>query len=153
MAISELLKPFSIFVSLCVYHFRTEATETATIDLIEVVDLFIPAAIHNALVGISRDCRRSGLPGSDIGDEWKTKIDIRAPPSAAQHFQLFAIGLRKLSSPLADPDVCDQEAVRDASNEFVHAGLSCKPWRAAKISPSTIRRSSRPTRHPLFRAR
>src|SRR3984957_1442523 len=74
----------------------------------------------------------------DVGDGTGKRESISAPHfQRPQHFQLFAIGLRKIKLPLADPDVCNQNAVRDGSNEFIHGRLVMQArGEPRKISPS-----------------
>src|SRR5229473_1451008 len=111
----------------------------ATIDLIEV----------RRLVYSSRNPKRAcwhqprWLGGQvcqdlDIGDGIGKREPISAPHlQRPKHFQLFAIGLRKIELTLTDPDVCNQEAVRDASNEFIHGWLVVQArGEPGKISPS-----------------
>jgi hypothetical protein len=73
----------------------------------------------------------------DIGDGIGKREPVTAPYlERPQHFQLFAIGFRKTELPLTDPDVCDLEVVRDASNEFIHGWLVVQAGREPrKISP------------------
>src|ERR1700730_783850 len=111
----------------------------ATIDLTEVCRLVYScrnperACYHQprSLVGqVFRDL--------DIGDGIGKREPISAPHLQwPQQFQLFAIGPRKTDLPLADPDVCDQEVVRDASNEFIHGWFVVHPrGEPRKIPPS-----------------
>src|SRR6266581_8934894 len=74
----------------------------------------------------------------DIGDGIGKRESISTPHlQRSQHFQLFAIGFWKIELTLTDPDVCDQEAIRDASNEFIHGWLVLQARREPrKISSS-----------------
>src|SRR4051812_15653088 len=84
--------------------------EPATIDLIEVRRLVYScrdperACWHQLRLLGGRVCQ-----DIDIGDGLGKRESISATHiQRPQHFQLFAIGLRKTELPLADPDVCDQ---------------------------------------------
>src|SRR5882672_11894294 len=87
----------------------------ATIDLIEVRRLVY------ACRNLERDCwqRPRSLGGQvrqdlDIGDGIGKRESISAPHfQRPQHFQLLAIGFRKIELTLADPDVRDPEVVRN----------------------------------------
>jgi hypothetical protein len=57
----------------------------------------------------------------DIGDRIGKREPISGPYlQRPQHFYLFAKGLWKTELHFADPDICDQEVVRNASNEFIY---------------------------------
>src|SRR5260370_20691569 len=100
-----------------------------TIDLIEVRRLVY--SCRNPGRALSDQPRLLGgqvCQDLDIGDGIGKRESISAPHlQRPQHFQLFAIGLRKTELPLADPDICDQELVRDASNELIHSWFVVHP--------------------------
>src|ERR1700692_88212 len=102
------------------------------------VDWFVPAAIQDALAGQPRLLSRQVGQYLDIGDGVGKRESISAPHlQRPQHFQLFAIGLRKIELTFADPDVCDQEVVGDASNELINGWLVVQAGgEPRKISPS-----------------
>jgi hypothetical protein len=73
----------------------------------------------------------------DVGDGVGKRESISSPYlQRSQHFQLFALCFRKIELTFTGPDVCEQEVVRNASNEFIHGRLvvqaSGELW---KISP------------------
>src|SRR5712671_8083627 len=77
----------------------------------------------------------------DVGDRIGKRESISPPHlQRSQHFHLFAIGFGKIELTLAHPDVCDQEVVRDASNEFIHGWLVVQ----ARAEPRKIPPSHNP---------
>src|ERR1700689_5974902 len=102
------------------------------------VGLFISAAIGDALVAQPPALDRQVRQDLDIGDGIGKRKSISASDlQRSQHFQLFAIGFRKIELPFAEPDVCDPEVVRDASEEFIHGWLVVQARRESrKISSS-----------------
>src|SRR3984893_2842279 len=109
-----------------------------TIDLIEVRRLVYSCRDPERLLASAAIAGGQVCQDLDIGDGIGKRESISASHlQRSQHFQLFAIGLRKIELPLADPDVCDQEMVRDASNEFIHRWLVVQArGEPRKISPS-----------------
>src|SRR3984893_11059828 len=60
----------------------------------------------------------------DIGDGIGKRESISAPHfQRPQQFHLFTIGFRKNELTLSDPDICNQQMVRDASNKFIDGRL------------------------------
>src|SRR6266699_882173 len=138
MAISALQSPSAFPCPAASLSAKT-LPKPATIDLIEVRRL-----VHSCRNPERALWDQPRLLGDqvrqylDIGDGIGKREAISAPHlQRSQHFQLFAIGLRKTELTLADPDVCDQEVVRDASHQFIHGWLVVHArGEPRKISPS-----------------
>jgi hypothetical protein len=66
----------------------------------------LSAANKKALLGSAAIARRQVCQDLDIGDGIGKRKPISAPDlQRPKHFQLFAIGLRKIELTLTDPDV------------------------------------------------